>query len=159
MPTHSERRALPYAPRQLYDIVADIERYPEFLPWCMAARIRRREGDLIAADLVIGFRMFRERFTSRVTLHPEAPGGPRIEAVYADGPFRHLDSRWIFRPEGEGTEIDFHVDFSLRSALLQHAIESLFEEAVRRMVAAFEARAARLYGPAAATPRIGAVRG
>ena len=87
MPTHAEKKLLPWTPEQLYDLVAGIERYPEFLPWCIAARIRRREGDLIVADLVIGFRMIRERFTSNVKLDPAAR---RIDVAYIDGPFRHL---------------------------------------------------------------------
>jgi coenzyme Q-binding protein COQ10 len=150
MPTHSERRVLPYTPRQLYDLVSDVEKYPEFLPWCVAARVRERSERLIVADLAIGFRVFRERFTSRVTLSPDAPEGPRIDTAYADGPFRHLMSHWVFKPHGKGCEIDFHVEFEFRSRLLQATIELLFHEAVRRMVAAFEGRAARLYGKAAA---------
>jgi len=146
MPSHAERRSLPYAPEQLFDLVADIERYPEFLPWCVAARIRRREGDVVFADLVIGFKMVRERFTSRVVL--ERPW--RIDVTYAEGPFRHLKNHWIFEagPEG-GTVVDFYVDFEFRSRMLQTLIGPLFFEAVRRMVAAFESRAAALYGESA----------
>ena len=92
MPTHAEQRVLPYTPEQLFALVADIERYPEFLPWCVGARIRERRPDLVVADLIIGFRMFRERFTSRVTLDP--PG--RIDVTYAEGPFRYLNNHWIF---------------------------------------------------------------
>ncbi|HEX2887771.1 type II toxin-antitoxin system RatA family toxin [Vineibacter terrae] len=150
MPTHSERRVLPYTPRQLYDLVSDVEKYPEFLPWCIAARVRERSERLIVADLAIGFRVFRERFTSRVTLSPDAAGGPRIDTVYADGPFKHLMNYWIFHPHAKGCEVDFHVEFEFRSKLLQATIELLFHEAVRRMVAAFESRAAKLYGKIAA---------
>ena len=144
MPTHAERRVLPYTPRQLYDLVADIERYPEFLPWCRAARVRKREGNLVIADLVIGFRMFRERFTSRVELDPERS---QIHVAYAEGPFKYLTNHWLFDDHPDGCEIDFYVDFEFRSRLLQKAIEVLFSEAVRRMVAAFEARARDLYAP------------
>lgn len=146
MPTHSERRHLPYRPDQLYDLVADIERYPEFLPWCLAARIRKRDGDTIHADLVIGFKMVRERFTSRVVLSPP----DRIHVTYAEGPFRYLNNHWLFEaaPEG-GCVIDFFVDFEFRNRMLQKIIEMLFNEAVRRMVAAFEARARQLYGDGA----------
>jgi coenzyme Q-binding protein COQ10 len=145
MPTWSEKRRLPYRPEQLYELVADVERYPEFLPWCLAAKIRRREGSVVHADLVIGFKMFRERFTSKVTLSPP----DRIDVAYADGPFRYLDNHWIFLPTDDGTEIDFFVDFEFKNRMLQKVIEVLFNEAVRRMVAAFEARAKQLYGPVA----------
>ncbi|MCW5747757.1 MAG: type II toxin-antitoxin system RatA family toxin [Alphaproteobacteria bacterium] len=150
MRKHAERRVLPYTPRQLYGLVSDVEKYPEFLPWCVAARVRERSDRLIVADLAIGFRMFRERFTSRVTLAPDAPGGPRIDTAYANGPFKHLMSYWVFHPHEAGCEIDFYVEFEFRSRLLQATIELLFHEAVRRMVTAFESRAAKLYGKAAA---------
>ncbi len=145
MPTHAEKRVLPYSPRQLYDLVADVERYPDFLPWCMAARVRWRESqsDLIVADLVIGFKMFRERFTSRVRLDPL---GPRIDVAYEQGPFKYLNNHWVFEDHPQGCAIDFYVDFEFHSRLLQKLIEPLFSEAVRRMVAAFETRARALYG-------------
>lgn len=146
MPVHRERRVLPYAPRQLFDLVADVEAYPQFLPWCIGARIRRREGPVIVADLIIGFRLFRERFTSRVSLTPDNQDGPRIDTVYADGPFKRLESYWIFHPHADGCDVEFFVDFEFKSRLLQATIELLFHEAVRRMVAAFEGRAAKLYG-------------
>ncbi|HEV7368974.1 type II toxin-antitoxin system RatA family toxin [Arenibaculum sp.] len=142
MPTHAEKRILPYKPEQLYALVADIEKYPEFLPWCIAARIRRREGNVVHADLVIGFKMIRERFTSRVTL-----GDGRIDVSYAEGPFHYLNNHWIFLPtEDGGCLIDFYVDFEFRSKMLQKVIGVLFNEAVRRMVTAFETRARQLYG-------------
>jgi coenzyme Q-binding protein COQ10 len=143
MPTWSEKRRLPYTPEQLYELVVDVERYPEFLPWCLAAKIRKRQGEMIHADLVIGFKMFRERFTSKITLSPP----DRIDVAYADGPFRYLDNHWIFVPTPDGTEIDFFVDFEFKNRVLQKVIEVLFNEAVRRMVAAFEARAKALYAP------------
>lgn len=146
MPVHRERRVLPYTPRQLYDLVADVEAYPQFLPWCIGARIKRREGPVIVADLIIGFRLFRERFTSRVSLAPDNADGPRIDTVYADGPFKRLESYWIFHPHPGGCDVEFFVDFEFKSRLLQATIEILFHEAVRRMVAAFEGRAAKLYG-------------
>ena len=142
MPTHGEKRRLPYTADQLYALVADVERYPEFLPWCVAARIRRREGPVFFADLVIGFKMFRERFTSKVTL-----GDRRIDVVYTDGPFKYLNNHWIFEPTEEGgTVIDFYVDFEFRSKMLQVVIGALFNEAVGLMVGAFEKRAKQLYG-------------
>jgi coenzyme Q-binding protein COQ10 len=143
MPTHAERRLLPYTPEQLYALVADIERYPEFLPWCRGARIRERGPNLIVADLIIGFRMFRERFTSRVALSPPE----RIDVTYAEGPFRYLTNHWVFEKVPDGCRLDFFVDFEFKSRLMQRVIEMLFGEAVRRMVAAFEGRARDLYGP------------
>jgi coenzyme Q-binding protein COQ10 len=155
MPTHAERRVLPYTPEQLYNLVADIERYPEFLPWCLAARIRKREGRTIHADLMIGFRMVRERFTSKVELEPTR----RIDVSYAEGPFKYLNNHWEFNDAPNGAcEIDFFVEFEFRNRMLQKLIEVLFHEAVRRMVSAFEGRARALYGaPAqpAATPARG----
>jgi coenzyme Q-binding protein COQ10 len=142
MPTHAEQRVLPYTPQQLFDLVADIERYPEFLPWCRGARIRERQPDLVVADLIIGFKMFRERFTSRVLLDPPH----RIDVTYAEGPFRHLNNHWVFEKAPEGCRIDFFVDFEFKSRVLQRVIEMLFGEAVRRMVGAFEERARDLYG-------------
>jgi len=133
---------LPYTPEQMYALVADIERYPEFLPWCVAARIRERRADFVSADLVIGFKMFRERFTSNVNLDP--PG--RIDVTYAEGPFRYLNNHWSFERAPGGCRIDFFVDFEFKSRLLQRMIEVLFGEAVRRMVTAFEGRARQLYG-------------
>lgn len=146
MPVHRERRVLPYTPRQLFDLVADIEAYPQFLPWCIGARITKREGPLVVADLIIGFRLFRERFTSKVTLLPDNQDGPRIDTVYADGPFKRLENHWIFHPHQDGCDVEFFVDFEFKSFLLQATVELLFHEAVRRMVAAFEGRAAKLYG-------------
>jgi coenzyme Q-binding protein COQ10 len=144
MPTHAEQRRLPYTPEQLFALVADVERYPEFLPWCVASRIRRREGDVFFADLVIGFKMVRERFTSKVTLN--RPG--RIDVTYTEGPFSHLNNHWVFNPLPDGgTEIDFYVDFEFRSKLLQTLIGALFNEAVKLMVSAFEKRARQLYTP------------
>ena len=144
MPTHAEKRPVPYSPDQMFDLVADVLRYPEFLPWCLAARIRERQGNVLLADLVIGFKMIRERFTSRVLL--DRPGR-RIDVTYADGPFKRMTNHWGFEPAaGGGCLIDFYVDFEFKSALLQKLIGVLFNEAVKRMVAAFEGRAKQLYG-------------
>lgn len=149
MPTHAEQRVIAYTPEQLYGLVADIESYPEFLPWCLAARIRRRKREddveLIVADLVIGFRMIRERFTSHVRLDE---AGRKIHVTYAEGPFKHMNNHWVFLDHEDGCLIDFYVDFEFRSKLLQKLMEALFHEAVRRMVGAFEARAKELYGAA-----------
>ena len=149
MPHHIETRLLPYSARQMYDLVADVTRYPEFLPWTAAARIRTRRpcpgGEVMEADLVISFKLFRERFGSRVTLLPDQG---RILTEYLDGPFKHLKSTWDFvdRPEG-GCQVTFDVDFEFRNVLLAAVIGLVFNEAMTRVVRAFEARAKALYGP------------
>lgn len=143
MTIHAEKRVIPYRPEELYALVADVRRYPEFLPWCMAARIREQNEHALTADLIIGFQMFRERFTSYVDLNPEQL---EINVKYADGPFRYLSNSWRFLPHPDGCEIDFYVDFEFSSRLLQSVIETLFTEAVKRMVKAFEDRADVLYG-------------
>ncbi|MDP1840826.1 MAG: type II toxin-antitoxin system RatA family toxin [Reyranella sp.] len=154
MPTrHAERRLVGHAPMQLFDLVADVARYPEFLPWCQAGRIRRRESPTIEiAELAIGFGPFHEKFVSRVELAPDHPGGPRIDTTGIEGPFRRLTSRWTFQPDPHGTMIDFELEFDFRSMLLQQTVRLLFAEAVRRMVSAFEARALQLYGKPSARP-------
>lgn len=147
MPTHAETRKLPYSADEMYALVADVESYPKFLPWCAAARIRstRDEGaaEVMEADLVISFKVFRERFTSRVTLWP---GEKRIDTEYLDGPFKHMLSKWAFRdlPEG-GCEVDFFVDFEFRNRILQSAAGMFFNDAMQRIVRAFERRAAELH--------------
>ena len=142
MPTHAEKRFLPYTPEQVFDLVADIERYPEFQPWCVGARIRERRDNVILGDLLIGWRMVREKFTSRVTL--DRPG--RIDVEYAEGPFKYLKNHWLFERQPGGCLVDFYVDFEFRSRMLQGVIAALFNEAVKRMVSAFEKRAKDLYG-------------
>jgi len=141
MPTHHEKRFLPQTADQLFDLVSDIEDYPKFLPWCVALRVTSNENDVIRADMVIGFKMIREKFTSKVTLTPKE----RIDVEYLDGPFRYLENRWLFIEKEGGCEIDFFIDFEFRSRLLQKIMEPLFHEAVRRMVRAFEKRAAERY--------------
>lgn len=144
MPTYAEQRTLPYRPEQLFDLVADIERYPEFLPWCVGCRVTRREGNVIWGDLMVGFKVFRESFTSKVTL--SRPG--RIDVQYINGPFRYLDNHWLFHPEDDGraTRIEFYIDFEFHSRMLQAVVRTAFNEAVRRMVHAFERRAQQIYG-------------
>ena len=151
MPTHAEQRVLPYSPENLFDLVADIERSPEFLPWCVGARILRREDNVVYADLMIGFKMIRETFTSKVTLTPSS----RVDVEYQKGPFRHLTNHWEFKPHADGCLIDFFIDFEFRSRLLRNLIEPLFNEAVRRMVSAFETRAHVIYGEPEGAPMAG----
>jgi coenzyme Q-binding protein COQ10 len=137
----------------MYDLVADIESYPEFLPWCLAARNRKREntgdGEVVWSDLVVGFKLIRERFTSKVRLSPMAEGDSpaRIDVEYVDGPLKFLRNHWVFLPgENGGCEIDFYVEFEFRNRIFQKLIGTLFHEAVTRMVGAFEKRADTLYG-------------
>ena len=147
MPTHHETRVVPYTAQQMYDLVADVAAYPKFLPWTAAARIRSRTpidgGEVMEADLVISFKVFRERFGSRVTLWPSQM---KIDTEYLDGPFKYLKSGWRFRDVAGGCEVTFFVDFEFRNAILQGIIGVVFNEAMERIVRAFEARAAALYG-------------
>ncbi|WP_299700280.1 type II toxin-antitoxin system RatA family toxin [uncultured Tateyamaria sp.] len=147
MPTHSETRFLPYTAQQMYDLVADVGEYPQFLPWCAAARVRTvtQQGDsqVMEADLVISFKVFRERFGSRVVLHP---ADKKIDTEYLDGPFRHMKSNWAFTDAEGGCDVSFFVDFEFRNAILQGIIGVVFNEAMQRIVRAFERRAAALYG-------------
>lgn len=143
MPAHTERQLSPYSPQQLFDLVADIERYPEFLPWCRAARVlERKEGELLG-ELVISFGHLSERYTSRVVL--QRPGA--IDVTMVKGPFEYLVNRWRFTPlEEQGTQIDFFLDFKFRSRLLEKLIGGLFGKATAKMVGAFRQRAEALYG-------------
>ena len=142
MPTHAERKLLPYRPEQLFDLVADVGEYPKFLPWCVGALVRSRTETELVADLTIGFGPFRESFTSRVKLDR-----PRLVQVqYERGPFRYLNNQWAFEPDPKGCRVSFFVDFEFRNRLLQRAIGAVFNEAVRRMVNAFLRRARDVYG-------------
>jgi coenzyme Q-binding protein COQ10 len=143
MPKHQETRILPYSVRQMFDLVAEIERYPEFLPWCKGARIVSRDKNMVVADLIIGYKMFQEKFVSEVTLdRPHA-----ITVQYRSGPLSHLSNAWEFKPKGrKGCEISFHVDFDFHSPFLRVAMSLFFDKALSKMVEAFEARAKDLYG-------------
>ena len=154
MTTHHEEKLLPHSPQQMFDLVADVARYPEFLPWTGAARIRSRQplaghDDLLAevmeADLVISFKLFRERFGSRVTLLPTQG---QILTQYLDGPLRDLKSMWQFAQGTHGPascKVTFDVDFEFRNPILGGVIGLVFGEAMARVVRAFEARAKTLY--------------
>lgn len=150
MPTHAEKRYVPYRPEEMYELVAKVELYPEFLPWCKAARITKRGDSHFSADLVIAFKMFRERFSSNVKLIPQSG----VDVEYVNGPFRYLNNHWRFEPADDGgCIVDFYVDFEFRSKILQNLIGLLFNEAVNRMVAAFEGRAEQLYRPINMRPK------
>ncbi|TNE42658.1 MAG: type II toxin-antitoxin system RatA family toxin [Alphaproteobacteria bacterium] len=151
MPIHKETRKLPYTAEQMFAVVADVAAYKEFLPWCVGTRIRAHETrpaaeghaqEILTADLAVRFKMFRETFTSRAVLdrHHQT-----IRVEYLDGPFEYLENDWTFRDVEEGSEIDFFIEFRFRSFMLERMIAGMFEEAVERMVAAFETRADALY--------------
>ena len=147
MPTHAEHKVLPYSPEQMFDLVADVGKYPTFLPWCAGARVKSHTETQLVADLTIGFGPFRESFTSRVELDR-----PRqIQVKYENGPFRYLNNQWTFEPNPKGCNVKFYVDFEFRSRMLQAAIGVVFNNAVRLMVNAFLKRAREVYGAPAAT--------
>lgn len=150
MPTYAERRVLPYSPEQLFDLVADVGRYPEFLPWCIGARVVSRTERELHADLTIGFGPFRESFRSRVAL--DRPRQVRVQ--YERGPFRYMNNNWTFDSDPKGCRVSFWVDFEFRSRILQAAIGAVFNEAVKRMINAFLKRARDVYGPPQATIQV-----
>ena len=143
MPGIRETRRLPYSAEQMFDLVSDVARYPEFLPWVVATRVKSDDGHEMVADMLVGFKALREKFTSRVL--KERP--ERLEVIYVDGPMRDLDNVWHFRalPEG-GCEVDFCVDFTFKNKMFEILAGQYFDRAFRKMVAAFETRADELYG-------------
>lgn len=143
MPRHSETKHLPYTPEQLFELVADVRRYDEFLPWVTAVRIRSSSETEMLADLIVGFGAFKERFTSRV--HKERP--KRICVDYIEGPLKYLHNEWQFEPAPDGgTNVLFSVDFAFKSRIFESLAGAMFDRALRKMTGAFEARAAALYG-------------
>jgi coenzyme Q-binding protein COQ10 len=146
MPYYQEIRLVRFGAERMFDIVADIESYPAYLPWCVGARIMSRSGqgesEVQRAELMVGFKAFRERYTSEVTLNRDAS---TIDAVHVSGPFRHLVSRWTFVPQADGgTEIRFTIDFEFKNPVLRLVAHAAFGDAARRMVQAFETRAETL---------------
>lgn len=142
MPSHHETRILPYSAEQLFDLVMDIEKYPEFLPWCIGARINSRGKNKLEADVIVGYKVFREQFSSRVhMIRPNA-----IEVEYLKGPMRHLHNKWVFTDiKGGKCEVDFYVDFSLKTKLFEALVDQFFHKALAKMINAFESRAGELY--------------
>ena len=153
MPTHSRKQIVTHDADQMFDLVSDVGRYPEFLPWCAGARIRNRDAisdtqTVLVADLIISYKVFREKFTSRVTLDREQRA---VDVDYIQGPFRHLRNHWRFTNlESGGSEVDFFIDFEFRSKTLQKMMQSVFDKAVERLVQAFVNEADRKYGTAQA---------
>jgi coenzyme Q-binding protein COQ10 len=143
MPGIHEVRSLPYSAEQMFDLVADVARYGEFLPWVVGTRVKSDSESEMIADMLVGFNALREKFTSRVT----KKRAEMIQVHYVDGPLRDLDNRWLFRPrEGGGCEVEFSVSFTFRNALFEKIAGQYFDRAFRKMVAAFETRADQLYG-------------
>jgi coenzyme Q-binding protein COQ10 len=143
MPRHTEQRHLPYTPDQLFDLVADVGRYQEFLPWVAATRVRSDSESETIADLIVGFKALKETFTSRIV--KQRPGEIRID--YVEGPLKYLNNSWKFTPDGRGgTQLDFCVDFAFKSRIFEALAGQVFDRALRRMTAAFEERAHALYG-------------
>lgn len=142
MPKHSETRRLPYTPEQMYDLVADVGRYAEFLPWVSAIRVRSDSETEMVADMIVGFAGLRETFTSRV--RKERPN--HIHVDYLDGPLKYLNNDWRFRSDGAGgCAVDFTVDFAFKNRVFEMLAGQVFDRALRRMIGAFEDRAAVLY--------------
>ncbi|MEO6225030.1 MAG: type II toxin-antitoxin system RatA family toxin [Sphingomicrobium sp.] len=143
MPRHSETRHFPFTPEQLFDLVADVGRYSEFLPWVVAVRVRSSNETEAVADLVVGFNAFKERFTSRVVKQRPT----QICVDYVEGPLKFLHNEWRFeRADDGGTEVHFSVDFAFKSRLFETLAGAMFDRALRRMTDAFEQRAVALYG-------------
>lgn len=143
MPSIRETRRLPYSAEQMFDLVADVDKYPEFLPWVVATRVRDDSETEMTADMLVGFKALREKFTSKVV--KERP--TKLHVHYIDGPLRDLDNNWTFRDIGEGAcEIDFCVDFAFKNRMFETLAGQYIDRAFRKMVAAFETRAGELYG-------------
>jgi coenzyme Q-binding protein COQ10 len=149
MPQFSSQRRVPYAAAPMFDLVADVERYPEFVPLCQSLRVRSRAAkdngvDVLVADMTVAYKLVRETFTSRVTL---ARAKLEILVEYLDGPFRRMENRWRFVPQGpDACTVDFFIDYEFRSRMLAMLMGAMFEAAFRRFAAAFEKRAGEIYG-------------
>ncbi|MDA0781114.1 MAG: type II toxin-antitoxin system RatA family toxin [Rickettsiales bacterium] len=141
MPTHYIEKILPYTPKQLFDLVADIESYPKFIPWCENARIYERDGDAVLADLVIRFRGVTGKYTSRVLIDETEK---EISVELAQGPFHHLYQGWKFIKVPEGTRVEFDIDFKIRNFFLEKIADMMFDEACKKMMDAFTKRADQL---------------
>lgn len=143
MPKHAETRHLPYTPEQMFDMVADVGRYGEFLPWVSAIRVRSDSETEMVADMIVGFKGLRETFTSKID--KQRPRHIRVD--YVDGPLRHLNNDWTFRDDGQGgCYVDFCVDFAFKNRMFEMLAGQVFDRALRKMIGAFEERARVLYG-------------
>lgn len=147
MPTYETTRRVSHSAQNMFDLVADVERYPEFLPLCEALKVRtKRERDgktMLVADMTVGYKKIRETFTSQVILKPDEN---RIDVSYVDGPFRYLDNRWTFTDNGDGTsDVQFYIDYEFKSRVLGALMGSMFDRAFRMFAEAFETRADTIY--------------
>jgi coenzyme Q-binding protein COQ10 len=152
MTAHSERRRVPYTPEQMFDLVADVGKYPQFIPWISSARVRKKSntdngGEQFEADLVVSFKVFRESYTSLVTTYPVSENAPaRINVEAISGPFKKLVTRYEFLPaEGNACDMTFDVEFAFQNRLLQRVAGAAFDLAMRKVAASFEERAKVLY--------------
>ena len=139
---HEERRVINHTPSNLFKLVSDVKKYPEFLPWCLGARVKNNKKDSFDADLIIGFKIYKEIYSSQIFLDNI---NKKIIVNYKSGPFEYLQNHWIFNENKKGCEVEFMVNFKFKSVFLQTLMETLFAEAVKRMVRAFESRANQLY--------------
>jgi len=149
MPVHRETRALAFTPQQMFDLVLDVNTYPQFLPWCVATRVKTKDaGDqgVMTADMAVGFKMVKERYTSRITFESPGDGGAgHIHVTDIGGPFKHLETDWRFHPADGGCEVDFQIDFAFSSKLLEKVMGAVFTEAAHKMMQAFVTRAEVIY--------------
>jgi coenzyme Q-binding protein COQ10 len=156
MPTFQTRRRVPFTPRQMFDLVADVEKYPQFLPLCDSLVVRSREDKgeaiVLVASMGVGYMAIRESFTSRVTLYPQAP---EVLVEYLDGPFRRLENRWGFAAVPGGCDVEFFIDYEFRSVMLGMLMGAMFDRAFRRFAEAFEQRAGAVYGRPERAPASG----
>ncbi len=148
MPSFRTRHRVPFSPQQMFDLVKDVERYPEFLPMCEGITVRRRDTvdghEVLTSTMHVGYKALKESFTTRAVFMPE---DSRITVNYLDGPFKHLENRWHFVPDGTGCFVDFYIEYEFRSALLAIVMGAVFDKAFRRFTQAFEERARKIYGP------------
>jgi coenzyme Q-binding protein COQ10 len=148
MPRFSNKRRVPYTAEQMFDLVADVERYPEFVPLCQALKLRQRNQkpdgtEVIVADMTVSFKLVKETFTSRVTLDR---AGRKILVEYVSGPFSRLENRWTFEPNDCGCEVTFFIAYEFKSRMLALLMGTMFDTAFARLSAAFEKRADAIYG-------------
>ncbi len=142
MPTHAEKRIIPYTAEQIFQLVADVEQYPDFLPWAISSKVLSRSEDRFIAEVTVGYKFIQDSYRSEVILSPYN----RIDVNYIEGPFRYLNNHWAFEEiSASSVAIDFYIDFEFRSSILQHVIQPIFSEAVKMMINAFEKRAQDLY--------------
>ena len=144
MPTHNENRVLPFSAEQMYALVLDVANYPEFLPWCVATRVKSKDASdngQMVADMAVGFKLVKERYSSRISF--EAPD--HIHVTDIGGPFKHLETDWRFRSHADGCEVDFNIDFAFSSTLLESVMGGLFTDAAHKMMQAFVTRAEAVY--------------